>query len=161
MGIVEIAVLAALVIVVMFFIKPLKGWAFSIRGKMEQNLPIEAKIDRTVSDLRSKRTTIAYNLKNLKKAGKIMERQVEANATNEDRVTSLTERIGKINAQEGKTKDIAKKIDQNISHLLSEKAYVVAMIEVGTYTSEMGDNVFADTDDIFAEIEAIEDMMIE
>jgi hypothetical protein len=161
MGIVEIAVLAALVIVVMFFIKPLKGWAYAARTRMERDVPIGAKIDRTVSDLRAKRSTIGYNLKNLRKAQKIMQRQIESNAGNEDRVASLTGRIEKITRQIDRTKEVAKKIDKNIEHLISEKAYVEAMIEVGNYTNEMGDNVFTDTDDILAEVEAIEDMMID
>jgi len=161
MGIEVIASVAVLLVVVMFFKKQIKGVAHMIRGKVEQNLPIEAKIDRTVADFRSKRSTIAYNLKNLIKANKIMERQLDANKDNADRVESLTGRIEKITGQIEKTKDVAKKIDKNIEHLISEKAYVVAMIEVGSYTNDIGDGIFAETDDIFAEIEAIEAMLVD
>jgi methionine synthase II (cobalamin-independent) len=156
-----IAAVSVILVVVMFFKKQIAGLAHMIRGKVEQNLPIEARIDRTVADLRAKRSNIGYNLKNLRKAQKIMGRQVDANKDNKERIETLNARVAKVGTQVDKTKEVAIKIDKNISHLLSEKAYVVAMIEVGNYTNEMGNNVFTDTDDIMSEIEAIEDMMSE
>jgi len=146
------------ILVVSFFWKQIKGWSLKFRRDAESKLPVTAKIDRTLSDLKSKRTKVAYALKELYKAEEIVNGQIKvARASkNDTRVEKLQSTREKFTSKTVAMVDMVKKIDDTSETLKSELSYVNAMESVSNIA---GVNVSVDVDELFAEITAMEKMI--
>ena len=151
-----IAVVGGSVAIAVMFKKQIKGIFFYARGKIEKNLPIEARIDRTISDLKKKQTNISYTVKELMIARKLMERQLQQQLDNPERAEKIRGTLEKFDSQIEKSKAIDVKIGGEINKLTSEKSYVSAMQATSKYTKFTEDELFEESIEIFAEIEAIE-----
>ena len=143
------------IVAVVFFSKQIKGWAFNFRRQAEQKLPVTAKIERTLSDLKSKRTKVAYALKELYKAEEIVMGQIKvAMRTGKDeRVTKLQVTKEKFEKKSSQMKQMVLKIDDTSETLKGELSYVNAMESVSNID---GVDFNVDVDELFAEIVAME-----
>jgi len=154
------AILIAVVViaVVMFFKKQFMGVAHTVKNKVERNIPLEAKIDRTVSDLKAKKTNIAYGLKELYKSKAIIREQrikVENNEKMKDRYEKLKATEDKLEDKANVILTVVEGINDKIDRLESEKGYVAAM---ATVSGIKDIDIDLEIGEIFAEIEAVEKM---
>jgi len=154
-----ILVIVVIAVVGLFLKKPLKGLAYGARAKMEDNLPLVAKMDRAIGELEGKRVNIGRNLKQLYKAKAIVTQQRMDAQGDENRKAFYEKRKAtedKLNGQADKVLNVVSKIDDNLQSLKAERSYVGAMESIKGF-----DGIDIDTEmtELFAEIEAVEKVM--
>ena len=110
---VELFVVVAALVVLAFFRKQIKAFAYMTRTKVERRVPISAKIERTIKDLKRKREDYGFTLKDLYKSEEVIKQQIKlADRHNKkERVVKLKETLEKIESQIEEYIKVIKKIN--------------------------------------------------
>jgi len=155
---VEVLIAVAVIVAVVFFSKQIKGFAYSSRKKLEQRIPISAKIERTVKDLKRKREDYGFTLKDLYKSEEVVKQQIRTakEYKKKEREEALKATLVKIENKSEECIKIIKKINESTEMLKNEQAYVQAMQSLGDINIE---DIDLSINDLFAEIKAMEKML--
>ena len=153
---VEALIVIAIVVVVVFLSKQIKGLGFAVRKRIESKVPLTAKMERTISTLNTKRLVLGAALKELDASESSIERQIRKFFDRPERVEKLKVTLEKIQKKTAEIEALIRKIETSKESIKAEMSYVNAMDNL----AGMKDfDIDIDTDELFDEIYAVEKML--
>jgi hypothetical protein len=166
---VSVAILIAIVVLGWFFKRQVQGVLLNVRKKVERKIPLDAKIDRALHDMDGKKEKLGEALQDTYKAKAGITQQLEKTARNQksglyefvfpegsETRGKLENTLEKLQKRGNDIINAGKRIDVSAGELKIKQSYIAAMETVKGLDLK---GMELEVDDIFAEVQAVEDMM--